>query len=66
MIEVLKGQVQRREYVVEPQLVAAAMLARGAEKTRLAVLRSQVLVAAQDVAPRAAGEPEPFTGRYLA
>lgn len=65
MIEVLKGQVQRDEYVVEPALVAAAMLAQGAERNRLAALRSQVLVAARSAAPRA-GEPEPFTGRYLA
>jgi hypothetical protein len=66
MIEVLKGQVRRDEYVVEPALVAAAMLARRADKHRLAVLRSQVLVAAQSAAPHSAAEPEPFTGRYLA
>lgn len=65
MIEALKGQVQRDEYVVEPALVAAAMLARGAERSRLAALHSQVLVAAQSTAPRS-GQPEPFTGRYPA
>ena len=65
MIEVLKGQIQRDEYVVEPALVAAAMLGQGTERNRLAALRSHMLVAAQSAAPRS-GEPEPFTGRYPA
>lgn len=64
MIEELKGQIRRDEYVVEPVLVAAAMLTRRADRNRLTALHSQVLVAAQ-TAPRS-GEQEPFTGRYLA
>lgn len=65
MIEVLRQQVEQRTYVVDPGLVAAAMLAKREESGRLRQLRSQVLVAAQGSGVPT-GEPQPFTGRYTA
>lgn len=65
MIDALRHQIERKTYVVDPGLVAAAMLAKREEWGRLRQLRSEVLVAAQD-SGIAAGEREPFTGRYTA
>lgn len=65
MIEVLRKRIEQETYEVDPGLVAAAMLARREEWGRLRLLRSQVLVAAQD-SGISTGERQPFTGRYTA
>lgn len=65
MIEGLRKQIEQKTYEVDAGLVAAAMLAKREEWGRLRVLRSQVLVAAQD-GGIPSGERQPFTGRYTA
>jgi hypothetical protein len=65
MIETLRDQIEQKAYAVDCAVVAAAMLARREESSRLRLLGSQVLVAAQG-SGAATGEPEPYTGRYTA
>lgn len=47
MISVIKERLEGGEYSIDPKAVAAAMLIRGRERTKLGDLWSEVLVAPQ-------------------